>query len=258
MRNLRGHLTEIRERLSSQKRVLLLLDFDGTLSPLADAPENAHLPQNVRQTLLRLAFQPRVFVAILSGRPLDYLKSVFGTPSFFYGGNHGLEMEGPDFSFRHPGARALKSAIQNLVRQFRKPVKRVPGALLENKGLSLSIHYRNVTRAHRPDFDALVEKLLDKTAGLPIRWRPGKKVWELLPRVAWDKGRAAEALIHTLIIPFPVAVGDDRTDEDMFKALSRKGITVQVGGNGDSFAQFGLIRQSEMPRFLKFLERVLK
>ena len=258
MRTLQKNLTEIRARLSPQKRVLLLMDFDGTLSPLADAPEKAHLPQNVQQMLLRLAFQPRVRVAILSGRPLGYLKAVFGAPSFFYGGNHGLEMEGPDFSFRHPGARALRSVIQNLVRQFRKPIKGVSGALLENKGLSLALHYRNVPRAHRPDFDALVEKLQNKTANLPVRWRPGNKVWELLPRVAWDKGWAAEALIQHLEHPFPVAVGDDRTDEDMFEALSEKGITVHVGGDGDSFAQFCLMRQSEVPRFLRFLEGALK
>jgi len=258
MRNLRGHLTEIRARLSPQKRVLLLMDFDGTLSPLADAPEKAHLPQNVQQMLLRLAFQPRVRVAILSGRSLGYLKAVFGARSFFYGGNHGLELEGPDFSFRHPGACALRSVIQNLVRQFRKPIKGVSGALLENKGLSLALHYRNVPRAHRPDFDALIETLKKDTAGLPVHWRPGNKVWELLPRVAWDKGRAAEALIQHLDHPFPVAVGDDKTDEDMFEALSRKGITIHVGGDGDSFAEFCLMCQSEVPRFLRFLEGALK
>jgi len=258
MRNLRGHLSEIRARLSPQKRVLLLMDFDGTLSPLADAPEKAHLPQGVRQMLLRLACRPHVYVAILSGRPLGYLRAVFGAPSFFYGGNHGLEMEGPDFSFRHPGARALRSVNQNLVRQFRKPIKGVSGALLENKGLSLALHYRNVLHAHRPRFDALIEKLQNKTASLPVRWRPGNKVWELLPRVAWDKGRAAEALIQHLDHPFPVAVGDDKTDEDMFETLSENGITVHVGGDGDSFAQFCLMRQSEVPRFLRFLEGALK
>jgi len=258
MRNLWIHLTEIRARLSPQKRVLLLMDFDGTLSPLADTPEKAHLPQNAQKMLLRLAFQPRVRVAILSGRPLGYLKAVFGVPSFFYGGNHGLEMEGPDFSFRHPGAGALRSVIQNLVRQFRKPIKGVSGALLENKGLSLALHYRNVLRARRPGFDSLVERLQNKTAGLPVRWRPGNKVWELLPRVAWDKGRAAQALIRHLEHPFPVAVGDDKTDEDMFEALSGKGITVHVGDDGDSSAQFCLTRQSEVPRFLKFLEGVLR
>jgi trehalose-phosphatase len=234
------------------------MDFDGTLSPLAETPEKAHLPQNAQQVLLRLAFQPRVRVAILSGRPLSYLKAVFGERSFFYGGNHGLEMEGPDFSFRHPGARALRNVIQNLVRQFRKPVKEVPGALLENKGLSLALHYRNVPHAHRPRFDALVEKLWNKTTGLPVRWRRGNKVWELLPQVAWDKGRAAQALIRHLDRPFPVAVGDDKTDEDMFKALSGKGITVHVGVDGDSSARFCLARQSEVPRFLRFLEEVLK
>jgi trehalose-phosphatase len=257
MRNLRKHLNEVQARLSLQKRVLLIVDFDGTLCPLADSPEKAHLPQSVRQTLLRLALRPRILVAVLSGRPLSYLKSVFGVRSFFYGGNHGLEMEGPGFSFCHPRARALRGLIQNLVRQFWKPVNEVPGAMLENKSFSLALHYRNVPRAHQLDFDALVDRLRKKTAGQPVRWLPGKKVWELLPRVAWDKGRAAEALIRHLDHPFPVAVGDDKTDEDMFQALPRKAITIRVGNNGDSFAQFRLKCQSEVTPFLRFLEEVL-
>ncbi len=258
MRNLQKHLSEVQARLSPQSRVLLLVDFDGTLSPLAESPEQARLPQSVRQTLLRLAFRPRLRVAVLSGRPLRYLKSVFGVPSFFYGGNHGLEIEGPDFSFRHPRARTLKSVIQKLVRQFRKPVKAVPGALLENKGFSLALHYRNVPPAHKPDLDALLRRFRNQTAGLPVRWRPGNMVWELLPRVAWNKGRAAAWLIQHLRCPFPLAVGDDETDEDMFKALSGRGITVRVGVNGGSSAQFCLKRQSGVPRFLRFLEEVLQ
>jgi trehalose 6-phosphate synthase/phosphatase len=134
----------------------------------------------------------------------------------------------------------------------------VSGALLENKGFSLALHYRNVPRAHQSDFDALLDRLRGKTADLPVCWRPGNKVWELLPRVAWHKGRAAEELIQHLQQPFPVAVGDDKTDEDMFEVLSGRGITIRVGNNGDSFAQFCLKRQSEVPRFLKFLEEVLK
>ncbi len=258
MRNLQKHLNEVRARLSRQKRVLLLVDFDGTLSPLAESPEKARLPQYARETLLRLGSGPRIVVAILSGRPLGYLKSIFGVPTFFYGGNHGLEMEGPNFYFCHPRARNLRGVMRSLARQFLEPVKEVPGALLENKGFSLALHYRNVSRARRADFDALVDRLREKTAGLPVHWRPGDKVWELLPRVAWDKGRAAEALMRHLEHPFSVAVGDDKTDEDMFQALSGKGITIHVGNKGDSFAEFCLKRQSEVPRFLRFLEEALQ
>ena len=258
MRNLQKHLNEVLARLSRQKRVLLLADFDGTLSPLAESPAKARLPQSTRETLLRLGRSHRILVAILSGRPLGYLKSVFGCQWFIYGGNHGLEMEGPNFYFCHPRARSLRSVIRSLARQFQEPVQDVPGALLENKGFSLALHYRKVPPSHRANFDALVERLREKAAGLPVRWRPGDQVWEVLPRVAWDKGRAAEALVEHLGHPFPVAMGDDKTDEDMFQALSGKGITVHVGHSGDSSAEFCLKRQSEVPRFLKFLEEVLQ
>jgi trehalose 6-phosphate phosphatase len=257
MRDVLMHLSEVRERLSRQNRVLLLLDFDGTLCPLAASPEKACLPKVVHEMLQRLTLRPRIIVAVLSGRPLVYLKSVFGVPSLFFGGNHGIEMEGPSYSFCHPGAKTLKVLIQELAQQFETPVSEVPGALLENKEFSLAIHCRNVAPAQRLSFDTLVTRLREQTTGQPVRWRRGKEVWELLPHVAWDKGRAAEALIRHLGDPFPVAVGDDATDEDMFMALSNSAITIRVGTNCDSFAQFCLKRQGEVIRFLRFLEQEL-
>jgi trehalose-phosphatase len=258
MRDLWSNLAEIRGRVAPQTRLLFLMDFDGTLSPLAEAPENAHLPEDVRQTLSRLADRPCAQVAILSGRPLDYLTTVFHAPSFFYGGNHGLEMEGPDFSFQHPGACALRGVVQELAGKFREQLATVPGALLENKGLSLALHYRNVPSARHRELEALIEAFKKETAGLPVQWRHGIKVWELLPLVDWDKGCATTALLKRLEFPFPIAMGDDRTDADMFDALSGNGITVQVGNDCDLHAQFSLPIQSDVPRFLAFLEETLR
>jgi trehalose-phosphatase len=258
MRDLQKHRSEIQARLSREEQVLVLVDFDGTLSPLAESPEKARLPRSTRNTLLRLGFLPRIQVAILSGRPLPYLKSVFDCPWFFYGGNHGIEMEGPNFYFCHPRAQSFRGVIRRMARPFQKLVKQVPGALLENKGFSLAVHHRKVLPADRTSFEALINTLREQTAGLPVRWRPGAKVWEFLPRVAWDKGRAAKALVRHLKNPFPVAVGDDKTDEDMFRALAGRGITVHVGSKADSFAEFYLRRQSEVPWFLRFLEEVLR
>ena len=258
MRNLPRHLNEVRSRLLRHDRILLLLDFDGTLSPLADSPDKAQLPPGTRETLLRLSSRSRMVVAILSGRPLGYLQSIFGVPAFYYGGNHGLEMKGPNFAFGHRRARTLKGVIRKVARQFQKAILDVPGALLENKGLSLALHYRKVPRRHRAAFDALLDRLRARTECLPVRLRPGDKVWELGPRVAWDKGRAAKLLLQHLEQPFPIALGDDRTDEDMFQVLSRKGITIHVGNRAHSFAEFCLKRQSEVPRFLRFVEELAR
>ncbi|MBI4396942.1 MAG: trehalose-phosphatase [Elusimicrobia bacterium] len=247
----------LRRRLSRARKVLFLLDFDGTLSPLAPLPEKARIPEGVRRTLLGLLLPPHVHVAILSGRPVAYLARCFEKRGFVYGGNHGLEMKGPDWHYKNPKGEALRPLIQKLAARFRVPVWKVPGARLENKGFSLSLHYRRVPHEHMDGFHRLVGRFRERTGSLPVRWMEGHKVWELLPGVAWDKGRAARALLKRFSSPFSIALGDDRTDEDMFRALKGRGITVQVGRKRGSFAGYYLNGQAEVPRFLREMKRVL-
>jgi len=86
-----------------------------------------------------------------------------------------------------------------------------------------------------------------------LYWRSGHKVFELLPREAAHKGHALERLAGRLGRPFRVAVGDDTTDEDMFKALAGGGIGVRVGRQAGSKAGYFLAAQAEVPRLIRFI-----
>src|SRR5258706_4856935 len=88
---------------SHSARLLLLLDFDGTLSPIVKNPRRASLPQATRRVLTDLARRPGVAVAIVSGRRIEDLRALVGLP-VIYAGNHGLRIEGPGFRFLAPGA----------------------------------------------------------------------------------------------------------------------------------------------------------
>ena len=250
MRSLWRQWPRVRSRIAGRGRVIFLLDFDGTLAPLASAPCRTRLPERIRVLLRRLRARPRVTVAVLSGRPLSYVRSSVGLPSLYYGGNHGLEISGPGVSFRHPGATSAGALMQSLAGRLRTDLRSAPGAIVENKGPTLSVHYRRVTGARLSGFKRSLRSLRRRTSALPLRWSAGHKVWEVLPRVAWNKGAAALYLIRRLRHPYPIAVGDDRTDEDLFAALKGKGLSIRVGRKRSSRADYYLSGQGQVAEFL--------
>lgn len=250
MKSLWQEWPRLQEAIARRRRLILFLDFDGTLSPVAATPAAARLPARMRSVLLRLILLPGVQVAVMSGRPAVYLRRTIRLRRIFYGGNHGLQLLGPQTNFSHPGAKRLRRQIQNWARMWRDPVARIPGAFLENKGVSLGLHYRNVPPAHLGAFRALMRRFRTETAEYPVRWQRGKKVHEALPALSWNKGRAATMLARRLRHPFPVIIGDDETDEDMFRAFDGKGLTIAVG-RFKSAAGWRIPRQSDVPRVLE-------
>jgi trehalose 6-phosphate phosphatase len=245
------------EEWLSHRRLLLLLDFDGTLSPFEEFPHRARLPGTTKALVRRLGARPGVKVAVISGRAVSDIRSRVALRSVYYAGNHGLEIEGPGLSFRHPLGAVLKPVLRDLARGLRADCRPLAGVVIENKGMTLSLHYRRLPTGQMRRVSSLMRACRLKTRGLPLRWRRGHKVWELVPDADWDKGRAALHLLHHLRHPFPIVLGDDRTDEDMFLALRDKGTTIRVGCPRPSAAQHCLSSQRETDRFLRKLTAAL-
>ena len=251
MRSLWPEWPRISKRIAGQRKVLLLLDFDGTLAALAGRSAAARLTGEIRGLLVSIQALPRVGVAVLSGRSLDDLKARVDLPALYYGGNHGLEIAGPGISFLHAEALAHRSIVQALAARIEGELGRVPGAALENKGLTLSVHYRGVAPASRRPLGRLRARMRADSSGLPVRWGEGRHVWDLLPGVTWHKGAAALRLIRHLGGPFPIALGDDTSDEDVFTVLKGKGLSIRVGRLKSSRADYYLRGQEQVARFLR-------
>lgn len=256
MKSLWDHENNVKTRLATKKRILLLLDFDGTLAPIVSTPEKARLPKPTLARLTKLKKSARFRIAVISGRSLEDLKKKVRINGIFYAGNHGLEIRGPGLLFQEPKAFALKSVVQHVFKDLKKKFPRIPGFLLENKGLTLSLHYRKISKRHLLTFNHNLHLWQTETRHLPLRWLKGHKVWELRSNVGWDKGKAALFLSRRLRC-FPVAIGDDRTDEDMFRAIGKNGISIRVGRFRSSHAHYFLKNQTDVQRFLGWIQLLI-
>jgi trehalose 6-phosphate phosphatase len=203
-------------------RLVLLLDFDGTLAPIVERPELAAMPAATRAALDWLMAMPGVQVAVISGRGLADVRDRAVIPGIAYAGNHGMEIEGAGLRRMHPEAVTARPALEAAARRIEPELARIPGAFLEDKGMTLSIHFRQAPADRHDDVRAAVER----GARDGLRVTSGKMVLEVRPRVEWDKGKAVLFLLDQMRPPSGAPVlylGDDRTDEDAFRALAGLG-----------------------------------
>lgn len=240
------------------KHLALFLDYDGTLTPIVDQPEQAELAPEMRELLQRLA--GRCTVAVISGRDLQDVRQRVAIDTVYYAGNHGFDIQGPHGRcLEHQQALALLPALADAERILRERLAAVPGCQVERKRFSVAVHYRRVHEDAMDSVENAVDEVLE--AHPKLRKAGGKKIYELQPDLDWDKGRAVDWLLKTLELSpenvLPLYLGDDITDEDVFWTLSHYGIGIRVGSGSDrpayTRARYGLKNQGEVPLFFQAL-----
>lgn len=251
------------EFLKKCKHVLLFLDYDGTLTPIAKRPELAVLLRKTRGLMESLRDSERFVVCLVSGRLITDLKARVGVEGINYVGNHGLEIEGPGMRFVNAKARKSRRLLKRICKKLDTSLRPIAGVILEDKGLSLTLHYRLVKKKDIPAVKALFDEVVKPYCSRKeVRVGSGKRVFEVRPFTGWDKGKASlwvlrrfkECLKTDNIVP--VYIGDDWTDESAFKSLRDKGVTIFVGGaNPDTTAQLFLKTPKEVGKLLERLAR---
>jgi trehalose-phosphatase len=217
----------------------------------------------MRRRLERLVRAGRCRIAVISGRALPDIRDRVGIAGIVYGGNHGLEVEGAGVMYRCPVPFTARRALDDVRGKLEKALSPVPGVFLEDKGISLTVHFRKAKRGELP----VVAHAVEEAAG-PYRMpggvdvRPGKEVFEVRPFVAWNKGKTVQWLLEEGTAggeaPLPVCVGDDRTDEDAFRAVRDRGVTVFVGAPRQTKARYYLKNIGEVAEFFRRLARIRK
>ncbi|MDA1096170.1 MAG: trehalose-phosphatase [Chloroflexi bacterium] len=254
-------------QLQRAEHLLVATDFDGTLSPIADTPDQARIPSAARGALQRLSETSRCTVAIVTGRGLRDIESLVGIRGLYYAANHGMEIDGPSgFRYVDTEGALVRELLQSIVADLSTRLLPIEGAWMEDKGASLAVHYRQVTPASRAD---TVRAVFDATARVRasgrIVVREGNKLAvEIVPALGATKGSAIDAIAAHVAAqvgatPFLIYLGDDLTDEDGFEAVNRAdGISVVVGAGGrPSLARYAIDSSDDTTEFMVRLADLL-
>lgn len=243
-------LTQLRNMLSG--RPMLAFDIDGTLAPIVAEPWRAHISDELRACLRSLA--ARTPVAIITGRAVKDARPLLGFSPHYLVGNHGAEgipgFEAQSIAFQRVCAAWLAELSATDSRGWRA----MPGIMLEDKQYSLSFHYRHAARP------ALARQMLEQRIARlvpPPDIVHGKRVLNLLPPDAPHKGEALQSLLGLSGCARAMYVGDDVTDEDVFRMRMPEVLSIRVGRKRKSAAEMYLKNQADVARLVRRLVAML-
>ena len=250
-----ANLEQVHERLR-ERQPAVFLDYDGTLTPIVADPDRALLSESMRATLAALARS--LPVTVISGRSLEGLRALVGLDGLVYCGSHGFEMHGPGVDATAERAEEFLPALDEAEATLRGRLTGIPGHMVERKPFDIAVHYRRVPDAEVQRVMQVVDEVV---TGRPrLRRKHGKKVLQVQPRMEWDKGRAVLWLLERLGLDddtvLPIYIGDDITDEDVFRVLAGRGIGIVVREDARATAaDLALDDTDEVRRFLDELHR---
>lgn len=233
-------------------KLLLIMDYDGTLVPIKDSPDLALPGPELLQTLGHLVQKPWLKMAIVSGRELANLQQLLPI-DVFLAGCHGAEFQDVAGSrCQALDSEVLAPAFNRIAQIAEKCVADQPGYLLENKKYSFALHYRQADRASSrqvlAEFKKAVQSVLKE---YNLTFLAGKMVLEIRSPLV-DKGALVKHLMHLNAEHYPVYIGDDTTDEDAFKIIQGKGTGVLVAETDQDTA--AALRIQEPGEVLKLLQ----
>jgi trehalose 6-phosphate phosphatase len=256
------HGDELARRIGDA-RPAVFLDYDGTLTPIVERPQDAVISERMREAVSGLA--GRCTVCVVSGRDRPVVQELMGVHDLVVAGSHGFDIWSPrDGTIEHDAASGFEELMERVTIRLQEELSSIDGAVVEPKRASVAAHYRLVAEPRRPAVAEVVQRLLEEYPD-ELKVTPGKMVYELQPRLDWDKGRAVLHLLTALGLDsdvVPIYVGDDITDEDAFEALADRGLGVFVADPADpevanrtTAAHFRLDSIEEVEQFLDTLAR---
>ncbi|KAL8215569.1 hypothetical protein R6Q57_022406 [Mikania cordata] len=217
---------------AKMKKVVIFLDYDGTLSPIVENPDQAYMAPEMREAVKNVAkYFP---TAVVSGRCRAKVYNFVRLSELYYAGSHGMDIKGPSSRKHQKGnqnvicqpAKEFLPMMKEVYELLLEKTKEIIGANVENNKFCLSVHFRCVAEE---DWSNLADRVKSVLKDYPkLRMTQGRKVLEIRPTIKWDKGKAIEFLLESLGYAnskdvLPIYIGDDRTDEDAFKVLRERG-----------------------------------
>ena len=250
------------ELISNQlidRQPVLFLDYGGTLVPAKQKPEKAELSKKMRQALHQMA--KLIPVTIVSGRDVEDLCDRVNLPELVYAGSHGLEILGQDLHLELPDGIDVLDDLDKAMSELSRVLAEFPGVSIERKRFAIVVHYKKRDMLNTAYLEATIEQIQMQ---LPrLRKIGGKEVFELLPNIDWNKGRAVKWLLAEMGLDgpdnLPLYIGDDATDEDAFRSLRGMGIGILVAKRRrPSMATYRVRDPDDVLELLHHLIHILK
>jgi trehalose 6-phosphate phosphatase len=245
------------------KTPAVFLDYDGTLTPIVDRPGDAVISEGMREAVRGLA--ERCSVVVVSGRDRRVVQELMGVDDLIVAGSHGFDIWSPEGTIGREEGAEFEALLDEVKERLHEDLDPIKGALVEPKRSSVAAHYRLVSDEERPRVKEVVDTILAEYPD-ELKVTPGKMVYEMQPKIEWDKGRAMLYLLETLDLDrddvVPLYLGDDVTDEDAFETLAERGVSIFVGSPDDpevagrtTAADYILLSTEEVRQFLDTLAR---
>ena len=254
-------LNEVLQRINASYRIILFLDYDGTLVPMRKNPSRAIFSKSMTGLLQKLIDNNNLVIIIVTGRQYDDIKKLLPFKNIIIASDHGFRITNKKKDWIHPKVKPLQPLIKNIYQSLKIKLKSFRGVMVENKKIMITVHYRNA----KDNLVPLMKKTIVETINMyqsKLKLTAGKKVFEVRPNINWNKG---EAVLKIAKFPgfinkhiLKIYIGDDTTDEDAFRKLKRRGITIKVGKNINTSANYFLNNISEVREFLEKIESVKK
>ena len=247
-------LANIKNKLKKSNSILLL-DFDLTLSPLAKNPANATLPDDTKILLKKLS--KHINIAVITGRTINDIKKRIKLSEITYIGNHGLEYEVEGITKSTQLSIKSKKGLKDTKKKFLNIKRKYSGVIVEDKKLTLALHYRLLLPQDKFAFLADIKKIKMGLEKYGLRGILYKKTLEVRPETKEDKGTASLFILkkfgnHKQVI----YIGDGKTDEDAFRVFPH-GITIRVGKSKQSLAKYYVRDTREVKKFLVWLLSII-
>ena len=239
--------------------LLLLLDYDGTLTPIVARPELAQLAPDTHRLLAKLAALPRVHLGVVSGRKLEEVRALVDLPGIYYAGAAGMELDLRGKHIVHPRAEEAEAAAAELIARLTEAVSDYPGAWVEDKRFACTVHYRDVAAESIDQLRGRVKEVA-RREGDGMRIDEGPMALEIAPDMGWNKGTAARMILDHLDASQAMVVyaGDSANDAEAFDAVAAvAGITLGVGPEAPPAARFRLPDPAALHAFLNRLAAAL-
>lgn len=256
-----GHENEFIENLQQANKILLCLDFDGTLVSFKNDPNDVKIPPHIQSLIEQFRSKKKYDVVIITGRTLKDIKDKISIGGINIAAVHGLHIEFSDGNqVVVDQAKSITSELNKIKKETDEVFANEKGVHVEDKKYTIAFHYRMASKENATSFKEQfiqIAKKYDTEDSIQIL--KGDKVIEVRP-LGWNKGSAVHYLLQN--IPhessfYPLYIGDDTTDEDAFQYIDDMGLTIFVKNDSrlETHASYYVNDPEEVVSFLRYLVR---